>query len=267
MQVFDTLIATIRPYQSVLIGYSGGVDSTLVAVAARRALGRDSVLAVIGRSASYPEQQRAAAESIAARFDLPLVAIDTHELENPAYLANPTNRCFYCKSELWTRLGALALERGLRVVCDGTNADDLHEHRPGYGAGRQAGIRSPLAEAGVTKADVRAAAQELGLPNWDAPAAPCLSSRVQYGIAITPRRLQQVEAGEAYLRALGVSGNLRVRHRGTTASVEVDPEWIGWVEARREAVTTRLQALGFGEVQIDPRGYRRGSLILDAHDA
>jgi len=267
MQVLDALIATIRPYQSVLIGYSGGVDSTLVAVAARRALGRDSVLAVIGRSASYPEQQRATAESIAARFDLPLVAIDTHELENPAYLANPTNRCFYCKSELWTRLGALALERGLRFVCDGTNADDLHEHRPGYAAGRQAGIRSPLAEAGVTKADVRAAAQGLGLPNWDAPAAPCLSSRVQYGIAITPRRLQQVEAGEAYLRALGVSGNLRVRHRGTTASVEVDPEWIEWIEARRDAVTTRLQALGFGEVQIDPRGYRRGSLILDARDA
>ena len=267
MQVLEALSATIRSYQSVLIGYSGGVDSTLVAVAARRALGRESMLAVIGRSASYPEQQRAAADAIAARFDLPLVAIDTHELENPAYLANPTNRCFYCKSELWTRLGALALERGLRVVCDGTNADDLHEHRPGYAAGRQAAIRSPLAEAGLTKADVRAAAQSLGLPNWDAPAAPCLSSRVQYGIAITPRRLQQVEAGEAYLRALGVTGNLRVRHRGTTASVEVDPEWIDWVEARRDVVTTQLQALGFRAVQIDPRGYRRGSLIRDVHGA
>lgn len=264
MQVLEALITAIRPYQSVLVGYSGGVDSTLVAVAARRALGRESVLAVIGRSASYPEEQRAAADTIAARFDLPLVAIDTHEIENPAYIANPTNRCFYCKSELWMHLGALAVERGLRVVCDGTNADDLHEHRPGYAAGRQAGIRSPLAEAGLTKAEVRAAARELGLPNWDAPAAPCLSSRVQYGIAITPRRLQQVEAGEAYLRALGVSGNLRVRHRGTTASVEVDPEWVGWVEARRDAVTSQLRALGFASVQIDPRGYRRGSLILDA---
>jgi pyridinium-3,5-biscarboxylic acid mononucleotide sulfurtransferase len=267
MQVLEALIATIRPYESVLVGYSGGVDSTLVAVAARRALGRESLLAVIGRSASYPEQQRAAADSIAARFDLPLVAIDTHELEDPAYLANPTNRCFYCKSELWTRLGALAAQRGLRVVCDGTNADDMHEHRPGYAAGRQAGIRSPLAEAGLTKADVRAAAQALGLPNWDAPAAPCLSSRVQYGIAITPRRLKQVEEGEAYLRELGVTGNLRVRHRGSTATVEVDPEWIDWVEARREAVTTRLVSLGFAAVQIDRRGYRRGSLILDAPDA
>ncbi|HET9707574.1 MAG TPA: ATP-dependent sacrificial sulfur transferase LarE [Gemmatimonadales bacterium] len=267
MQVLEGLIATIRPFQSVLVGYSGGVDSTLVAVAARTALGRESVLAVIGRSASYPEEQRAAAEGIAARFDLPLVALDTHELTNPAYLANPTNRCFYCKSELWTHLGALALERGFRVVCDGTNADDLHEHRPGYAAGRQAGIRSPLAEAGLTKADVRAAARALGLPNWDAPAAPCLSSRVQYGIAITPQRLQQVEAGEACLRGLGVTGNVRVRHRGTTASVEVDPEWVGWVEERREAVTSQLQALGFASVQIDPRGYRRGSLMLDTKDA
>jgi pyridinium-3,5-biscarboxylic acid mononucleotide sulfurtransferase len=267
MKVLEALLAEIRPYQSVLVGYSGGVDSTLVAVAARAALGRESVLAVIGRSASYPDEQRAAADTIAARFDLPLVAIDTHELEDPAYLANPTNRCFHCKAELWTRLGALAARRGLRVVCDGTNADDLHEHRPGYAAGRQAGVRSPLAEAGLTKADVRAAAQALGLPNWDAPASPCLSSRVQYGIAITPRRLQQVEEGEAYLRALGVAGNLRVRHRGTTASVEVDPEWIDWVAARRDAVTTRLQALGFATVQIDPRGYRRGSLILDAQDA
>lgn len=267
MQVLEVLSDAIRPYQSVLVGYSGGVDSTLVAVAARRVLGRESVLAVIGRSASYPEEQRAAADTIAARFDLPLVAIDTHELENPDYLANPTNRCFYCKSELWTRLGALAVERGLRVVCDGTNADDVHEHRPGYAAGGQAGIRSPLAEAGLTKADVRAAARALGLPNWDAPAAPCLSSRVQYGIAITPRRLQQVEAGEAYLRALGVTGNLRMRHRGTTASIEVDPEWVGWLEARRDAVTSHLQGLGFASVQVDPRGYRRGSLILDAQDA
>lgn len=267
MQALEALIDTIRPYQSVLVGYSGGVDSTLVAVAARQALGRASVLAVIGRSASYPEDQRVAADAIASRFDIPLHAVETHELDNPDYLANPTNRCFYCKSELWTRLATLAEERGLRVICDGTNADDLHEHRPGLAAGQRAGVRSPLAEAGFTKADVRAAAQALALPNWDAPAAPCLSSRVQYGIAITPRRLQQVEEGEAYLRALGVTGNLRVRHRGTTASVEVDPEWIDWIEARRGAITRRLQSLGFATVQIDPRGYRRGSLILDRRGA
>lgn len=267
MKVLESLLDTIRPYRSALIGYSGGVDSTLVAVAARRVLGREQVLAAIGRSASYAEDQRAAAGALAARFDIPLVEIATHELEDPDYLANPTNRCFYCKTELWGRLGALATERGLAVVCDGTNADDAREHRPGLAAGARAGVRSPLAEAGFAKADVRAAAQELGLPNWDAPAAPCLSSRVQYGIAITPRRLQQVEDAESFLRELGVTGNLRVRHRGAAASVEVDPEWVGWVEARREAVTSRLVALGFAAVAIDPRGYRRGSLILDAHDA
>src|SRR5215467_2326185 len=162
MQVFDTLIATIRPYQSVLVGYSGGIDSTLVAVAARRALGRESVLAVIGRSASYPADQRAAAYATARRFDIPVHEIETHELDDPAYLANPTNRCFYCKNELWTLLGAVALDRGFRVICDGTNAEDLREHRPGFAAGKHAGVRSPLAEAGLTKADVRAAAQTLG---------------------------------------------------------------------------------------------------------
>lgn len=263
MQVLEALSRTIRSYHSALIGYSGGVDSTLVAVAARQALGREHVLAAIGRSASFAGDQRAAARSLAARFDIPLVEIETHELENPDYLANPTNRCFFCKSELWIRLGALATQHGLREVCDGTNADDLGEHRPGLAAGRQSGVRSPLAEAGLTKGDVRAAAQSLGIPNWDAPAAPCLSSRVQYGIAITPRRLRQVEDGEAYLRGLGVTGNLRVRHRGASASVEVDPQWIPWLEARRATVIDHLQALGFDSVDIDPRGYRRGSLILD----
>lgn len=267
MKALEALLDTIRPYHSGLIGYSGGVDSTLVAVAARRALGREHVLAAIGRSASYPDDQREAAAALAVRFDIPFVELATHELEDPNYLANPTNRCFYCKTELWSRLGALAAEHGLSVVCDGTNADDVHEHRPGFAAGKLAGVRSPLAEAGFTKTDVRAAARALGIPNWDTPAAPCLSSRVQYGIAITPRRLKQVADGEAFLRELGVRGNLRVRHRGTTASVEVDPEWLTWVEARREAVTSRLLALGFEGVDIDPRGYRRGSLIIDAQDA
>jgi len=257
----QALRALIRTYPSVLLGYSGGVDSALLAVVLRQELGRDRMLAAIGRSDSYPEAQWQTAINVARRFDIPLIEIATHELEDANYLANPTNRCFYCKTELWNRLVPLARERGLAVVCDGTNADDLHEHRPGKAAGAQAGVRSPLAEAGLTKAEIRAASRELGLPTWEAPAAPCLSSRVQYGLSITPARLKQVEAGEAYLRSLGVTGDLRVRHLGDRARVEVEPTWIPWVEERRAAITDHLTTLGFAAVEIDPRGYRRGSLL------
>ena len=257
----QTLRALVRSYPSVLLGYSGGVDSALLAVVLRQELGKDRMLAAIGRSDSYPEAQWRTASEVSARFDIPLVEIHTHELEDPSYLANPTNRCFYCKTELWNRLLPLARERGLDIVCDGTNADDLHEHRPGKAAGQRAGIRSPLAEAGLTKAEIRAASRELGLPTWDAPAAPCLSSRVQYGLSITPSRLKQVEAGEAYLRSLGVRGDLRVRHLGDRARLEVAPSWIPWLEERRDAITEHLTTLGFAQVEIDPHGYRRGSLL------
>jgi uncharacterized protein len=257
----QALRALVRTYPSVLLGYSGGVDSALLAVVLRQELGRDRMLAAIGRSDSYPEAQWRTALDVAARFDVPLLEIHTHELEDPNYLANPTNRCFFCKTELWNRLVPLAQERGLAVVCDGTNADDLQEHRPGKAAGAAAGVRSPLAEAGLTKAEIRAASRALGLPTWDAPAAPCLSSRVQYGLSITPSRLKQVESSEAYLRTLGVTGDLRVRHFGDRARVEVEPTWIPWVEARRAAITEHLVTLGFAQVEIDPRGYRRGSLL------
>ena len=257
----QSLRALVQQFPSVLLGYSGGVDSALLAVVLSQELGRDRMLAVIGRSPSYPDAQWQVARDVAARFDIPLVEIETHELEDENYLANPTNRCFYCKTELWHQLVPLARERGLAVVCDGTNADDLREHRPGKAAGIAAGVRSPLAEAGLTKAEIRAASRELGLPTWDAPAAPCLSSRVQYGLSITPSRLKQVEQGEAYLRRLGISGDLRVRHLGGAARIEVEPTWIPWLEARREAVSAHLSGLGFAQVEIDPRGYRRGSLL------
>jgi pyridinium-3,5-biscarboxylic acid mononucleotide sulfurtransferase len=257
----QSLRALIREFPSVLLGYSGGVDSALLAVVLRQELGKERMLAVIGRSASYPDAQWQVARQVTAQFDIPLLEIATHELEDPNYLANPSNRCFYCKTELWTRLVPLAHERGLAVVCDGTNADDLREHRPGKAAGVAAGVRSPLAEVGMTKAEIRAASRELGLPTWDAPAAPCLSSRVQYGLRITPTRLKQVESGEAYLRGLGIRGDLRVRHRGDSARIEVEPSWIPWLEARRDEISVRLTALGFARVEIDPRGYRRGSLL------
>ena len=257
----QSLRALVQQFPSVLLGYSGGVDSALLAVVLRQELGRDRMLAAIGRSASYPDAQWQVARDVAARFDIPLVEIETHELEDENYLANPTNRCFYCKTELWHQLVPLARERGLAVVCDGTNADDLREHRPGKAAGIAAGVRSPLAEAGLTKAEIRVASRELGLPTWDAPAAPCLSSRLQFGLSITPSRLKQVEQGEAYLRRLGISGDLRVRHLGGAARIEVEPTWIPWLEARREAVSAHLSGLGFAQVEIDPRGYRRGSLL------
>ena len=230
----ESVRALVRSYPSVLLGYSGGVDSAFLAVILRQELGRERMLAAIGRSASYPDAQWQVARQVAERFDIPLIEIETRELEDPNYLANPSNRCFFCKTELWQRLLPLARQRGLAVVCDGTNADDLHEHRPGKAAGVAAGVRSPLAEAGLTKADIRAASRELGLPTWDAPAAPCLSSRVQYGLEITPSRLQQVERAEALLRELGVTGDLRVRHHGDVARIEVEPSWIAWIEARRE---------------------------------
>ena len=259
----SALRTLVREFPSALLGYSGGVDSALLAVVLRQELGRERVLAAIGRSASLPAEQWGMARAVAARFDVPVAVVDTFELDDPQYLANPTNRCYFCKTELWRRLRDLAAVQGFTVVCDGTNADDLGEHRPGHVAGVQAGVRSPLAEAGLGKDGVRTAARSLGLPNWDAPAAPCLSSRVQYGLQITPRRLRQVEEGEAFLRGLGVRGNLRVRHQGDTASIEVEPEWIPWLEARRVEIADHLQGLGFEEVAVDPRGYRRGSLLRD----
>ena len=259
----SALRALVSTFPSALIGYSGGVDSACLAVVLRQELGRERMLAVIGRSASYPQAQWQAARAAAAQFDVPLLEVDTHELDDSDYVANPTNRCFFCKRELWSRLTAVARARGLAVVCDGTIADDLLEHRPGRAAGEQAEIRSPLVEVGMNKAEVRAAARALGLSLWNAPAAPCLSSRVVYGLAITPSRLGQVEAAEAYLRSLGVTGDLRVRHRGDRARIEAEPVWIPWLMAQSGTITERLVALGFPAVEIDPLGYRRGSLILE----
>src|SRR5688500_18110003 len=253
----DDLRALVRTYPSVLLGYSGGVDSALLAVVLRAELGTERLLAVIGRSASYPDAQWRTAREVAQRFDIPLLEVATEELDDPNYLANPTNRCFFCKTELWSKLVPLARERGLAVVCDGTNADDLREHRPGKAAGIEAGVRSPLAEVGLTKQEIRAASRDLGLPTWDAPAAPCLSSRVLYGLSITPARLQQVERAEAYLREIGVSGDLRVRHLGDSARIESEAAWIPWLREREQAIVAHLTGLGFARVDIDGRGNRR----------
>jgi pyridinium-3,5-biscarboxylic acid mononucleotide sulfurtransferase len=261
MADLEVLQSHLSAMGRVVLGYSGGVDSALLAIVGSQALGPARFLAVTGRSASYPEVQARTAVELARRFDVPLLEIDTHELEDPRYLSNTTERCYFCKSELWSRLDVIARERGFESIIDGTNADDLGEHRPGMRAAAEYRVRSPLAELGWTKADVRHAARQLGLPTWDAPAAPCLSSRVLYGLAITPDRLRQVEEGEAFLRGLGISGDLRVRHHGAKARVEVAPDQMGRLRANWQAIDRAFIGLGFAAVELDPAGYRRGGLL------
>jgi pyridinium-3,5-biscarboxylic acid mononucleotide sulfurtransferase len=261
MTDLDQLRRHLQGFGKVLLGYSGGVDSALLAVVGSQTLGAERFLAVIGRSPSYPEAQWRTAVDLAQRFSVPLLELDTHELEDPRYLRNDTDRCYFCKAELWTRLAEVASRLGFETIIDGTNADDLDEHRPGLRAGREGGIRSPLAELGWSKETVRAMCRALGLPTWSAPAAPCLSSRVRYGLGITPRRLRQVEEGEVYLRAQGVAGDLRVRHHGTHASVEVAPAEMPLLRARWEGVERFFAGLGFERVELDPSGYRRGGLL------
>lgn len=261
MADLDRLRAHLAGLGRVLLGYSGGVDSALLAVMGREAVGRANFLAVIGRSASYPEVQYQSAIRVAKRFDVPLFELATHELADSRYLANATDRCYFCKSELWTRLDELAHTRGFDAVVDGTNADDLAEHRPGLRAAGEHRVRSPLAELGWTKAAIRHASHRVGLPTWDAPASPCLSSRVRYGVRITPERLRQVEEGEAHLRALGVTGDLRVRHDGAGARIEVGADHFGHLQTIWDDVVAAFAALGFTSVELDPRGYRRGSLL------
>lgn len=262
MHIVDALVAHLASLDSALLGYSGGVDSSLLAVAGTRALGEGRFLAVIGRSPSYPDVQWEAARATARQFGVPVLEVDTLELDDPSYRANPTNRCYFCKSELWRRLGDVAAERGLATIMDGTNADDLAEHRPGLRAAAERQVHSPLAELGWGKATVREAARALGIAGWDAPSSPCLSSRLAYGLEVTPERLRQVELAEAFLRGLGVTGDLRVRHHGAAARIEVLPAEMPRVRDAWPAVAHRFTELGFAAVELDPRGYRRGGLLV-----
>src|SRR5688572_7455527 len=247
-------------YQSVLIAFSGGVDSAYLAIASAAALG-DRALAVTADSPSYPDTHRQLALTIARDFGFPHEVIHTAELDRPEYRANPANRCYYCKDELYSHLAAIARERGMAVVVDGNNADDRGDYRPGRQAAREHGVKSPLDEAELTKDDIRELARAAGLASWDEPASACLSSRIPYGHEVTDERLRQIERAEAVLRDLGFR-IFRVRHHDDTARLEIakaempralDPD----VNARLVAA---LKALGYQYVSLDLQGYRLGSL-------
>jgi len=251
----------VRSLGRVVVAYSGGVDSATLLAVAHQEL-KEDVLAVTGRSPSLAHGELEAAAALAALIGARHETIVTREFDDPRYRRNERDRCYHCKDELFSRLGALARERGYDAVVDGFNADDGNsplDVRPGHAAGLRHGVRSPLAEAGMGKDDIRALARELKLAVWDKPATPCLSSRVPYGTAIETDDLRRIDLAERYLRALGFSV-VRVRHFGTTARIEVPRERLDELSARQPDIERALRAVGYAQVMIDPRGYRTGSL-------
>jgi uncharacterized protein len=256
----DSLVSWLERRGSVLIGYSGGVDSAYLSAVSLATLGAERTLAVIGRSPSYPDAQWTNARAIATQIGLPVREIATNELDDPRYAQNPSNRCYFCKTELWSKLVPLAKELGFSTVVDGTNADDLTGHRPGKAAAREWGVESPLAELGFTKQAIRDLSAKRGLATWDQPSSPCLSSRLPTGTAVTPLRLAKVEAAERAARAAGVRGDLRVRYHGDTARIEVSASEVErWRSGDdRRALAEAVAGAGFARVELDLRGFRTG---------
>lgn len=255
-----SLDARLAALGSILVAYSGGVDSAFLAITAARVLGTRA-LSITADSPSYPERHRQLALQTAQHFSLHHEIIHTSEVQRPEYRANPANRCYYCKHELYTHLTAIARDRGIAAVADGSNADDRGDYRPGRRAAREFGVVSPLDEAGLTKTDIRALARAAGMGTWDEPASACLSSRIPYHSEVTEEKLHTIEAAEAVLRELGFR-IFRVRHHETIARLELgreeipralDPELAGTIDRR-------LRALGYAHVTVDLRGYRLGSL-------
>jgi uncharacterized protein len=248
---------TIERLRSCVVAFSGGVDSTLVLKVAHEILG-DNVIAVTALSESLPtgelEEAQALAQSLGARH----CVIRTFETADQNYLANAANRCYFCKTEMYTRLGAFAREQGIDVLLDGLNVDDLTDRRPGRAAAIELGVISPLVEANLTKAEVRELSRSFSLPTWDKPALACLSSRIPHGTPITMQSLVEVDRAETFLKSLGLS-QVRVRHHGEVARIEVEPGDFSLLHEHHTEIAARLATLGFAHVEIDPAGYRTGS--------
>lgn len=251
----------LRSLERVAVAFSAGVDSTFVLKVAIDTLGPENVVAVTGDSDSLARAEFEEASRLAREMGAEHVVIPTGEFENPDYLANPANRCYYCKTELYKRLEPFIAERGLRAVVNGINAEDYNDWRPGIQAAREHNVRAPCAEAGMTKQDIRILSNRLGLPTFDKPAMPCLASRVQYGEEITPDKLRQIERSEAFLRSLGFR-ECRVRHHGNLARVELPAADLDRALSpeTRTSIDAALREFGYTYVTIDLRGFRSGSM-------
>ncbi|PKQ29611.1 MAG: TIGR00268 family protein [Actinobacteria bacterium HGW-Actinobacteria-10] len=255
---YDALLTHLATYESALIAYSGGVDSTLLAFSAHAVLG-PKCLAVLARSDTYPETEAESARAVARMLGLRLHEVETNELVDPAFRANTPDRCYHCKTELFALLRTIATSRGLSYVLDGSNVDDLADYRPGSRAAAEFGVRSPLSEVGFTKDDIREVAAMLELPNWDKPSMACLASRFPYGEEITEERLRRVAEAEAGVRSLGLR-QFRVRAHGDVARVEVDSGEMDRAWGMREEMASAIKEAGFTFVAADLTGYRTGSL-------